>query len=96
MLSAVIDSVAFPGAVGFLITLAVKLDDLHLIVRFKLPVRWNTALVPFTRLAWSFAPDLTAVPWTFLMVSTWEWAAGAASATIGAARTAAEAVAMAR
>src|SRR5262249_18940296 len=62
MLSAVIDSVAVPGAVGFLTALAVKLDELHLMVRLRLPVSANTAFVPFTRLALSTAPGLTAVP----------------------------------
>src|SRR5215472_15030960 len=97
MLSAVTDSVAVPRASGFLTTLALKLDDLQVTVIAEVPDPiTNFAVVPFARLAFRTAPVLTAGPWTFLMVSTWELAPGAASATIGIARTAAEAAATAR
>src|SRR5260370_42556763 len=93
MVWAEMDSVAFPGACGLLITIAVKLDDLQDIV---IGPSVNTALEPFARLAFSAAPGFTAVPPGLLMVSTGDGPAGAAWATIGAAMTVAEAAAIAR
>ena len=79
-----------PGLAGLLLTFAVNFADLQ--VSFSFPSE-NTADVPLARPAFSTAPDLTAVPPVFLIVSTWP----AANADVaGRATTAAEVATAAR